>query len=1275
MRYRVTFRGAWTSESLAAGVSVPSRADFGTMVGAAHDSSVTFWQESSLAGAGVKAVAETGSTSQWASEVSTAIAASTARASISVSNGFGATASGSAFFDVSDGFPLVSLIARLAPSPDWFVGVSGLSLQQAGEWVLHKEVPLYPFDAGTEEGTGFAQNNPATDPPNPITSLSGTAPFSDQPIATLVFDRWTPVLSAADASATEGHSVQFRVTLDRRGSTDPVTVDYSTSGGTATEDADYTAAAGTLTFSSGQTTQTVSVETAVDTEIEDDEEYFTLTLRNPTDARLLDEEATGAIVDANNHPPRFAVTSTFPEVRENLPAGADFGDPVVASDREGGPLVYTLSGDDAHLFSIDRSTGQLSTAAVFDYEEHSTYPLTVTVEDPGGATAMIDVYVLVVDVDEAGTVTLTPLDAGAGQEVTAELSDPDRGATGVEWYWQRSPDRLAWTTIAGAATASYTLAAEDYQQYVRAVATYNDGQGVDKLARATLPKERPNQPPLYLSRSYTIPAPASSAGTFLLENTAPDTRLDYGGFFTDLEGQDFVCSVQFTSKSSAAPDFADMFRMDGATCEVFTRMSLDFDPIAILHQISNFHWYTKLTATDSEGAARSITWVVNVANQAEPGYLLVTSGRAVAGTEIKATLVDPDYRPASGQRAGVQWKWQKLDGTEWVTLPNGESSSFTPTTDLVGSKIRVDVRYTDASSGHTTFYDKRAVVSYNEVFGMAMAMANRAPAFGSDPINRSFAEHTIDGEKIGDPVVATDADNDTLLYTLGGADADLFSIVAHTGQLRTKAHNMIEFDGRPLPQVLFDFERRSSYSVTVTATDQAGASDTATVPISVTNADDEGTVTLSGDLTAVGGKLTGALTDPDGGVTGTTWVWQRTRTPDDSGGANISGADSSGYTLVTDDVGYFVRAVASYTDDEGSGKSAQAAWPLQVTATANRAAMFGEDSVTRSVAENSPPGTPVGDPVTADDPDGDSLRYSLRSESVNYFEIDAETGQLGVADDAVLDYERKTRHTVTVLVSDLKNDAAGFDDATDDTISVVIELIDDPIDSPSTAPPQPPQPRPTPRPGPPSPTPSPGPGPAGPSGPAEPEEPQPVYRDIEQAGVHRSAVESLHRLGLLARTECGRDRFCPGEALSRWGMAVWLVRLLDGTDARPSGQVRFTDVDPDIWWAPYVERLAELEVTLGCGDGTTFCPQDPVTRAQMASFLTRALELPTPQQAAGFTDVEPDTTHAANIDALYASRITQGCRTDPELRYCPSRHTTRAQMASFIHRAHQRLQT
>ena len=72
-------------------------------------------------------------------------------------------------------------------------------------------------------------------------------------------------------------------------------------------------------------------------------------------------------------------------------------------------------------------------------------------------------------------------------------------------------------------------------------------------------------------------------------------------------------------------------------------------------------------------------------------------------------------------------------------------------------------------------------------------------------------------------------------------------------------------------------------------------------------------------------------------------------------------------------------------------------------------------------------------------------------------------------------------------------------------------------------------------------------------------------------------------------------------------MAVWLVRVLDGTDPVLS-DTRFADVDSDEWWAPYVERLAELGVTAGCATGPArYCPHDSVTRAQMATFLTRAV--------------------------------------------------------------------
>ncbi len=76
----------------------------------------------------------------------------------------------------------------IAPSPDWFVGVSGLPLlNSSGRWLRSHTVNLYPWDAGTEEGTGFSRNNSATDPQGVITSIQGTGKFSTEPIATLSF--------------------------------------------------------------------------------------------------------------------------------------------------------------------------------------------------------------------------------------------------------------------------------------------------------------------------------------------------------------------------------------------------------------------------------------------------------------------------------------------------------------------------------------------------------------------------------------------------------------------------------------------------------------------------------------------------------------------------------------------------------------------------------------------------------------------------------------------------------------------------------------------------------------------------------------------------------------------------------------------------------------------------------------------------------------------------------------------------------------------------------
>ncbi|MYG99284.1 MAG: S-layer homology domain-containing protein, partial [Acidimicrobiaceae bacterium] len=109
------------------------------------------------------------------------------------------------------------------------------------------------------------------------------------------------------------------------------------------------------------------------------------------------------------------------------------------------------------------------------------------------------------------------------------------------------------------------------------------------------------------------------------------------------------------------------------------------------------------------------------------------------------------------------------------------------------------------------------------------------------------------------------------------------------------------------------------------------------------------------------------------------------------------------------------------------------------------------------------------------------------------------------------------------------------------------------------------------------------------------------YFSDDDGSVHEPALDALAARGVLAGTECGEGLICPGAPLKRWEMAVWLVRVLDGTDPGPADASRFEDVNAELWWAPFVERLSELEVTGGCStEPARFCPGRAVTRAQMA---------------------------------------------------------------------------
>ena len=182
--YTVTFEGNWNTDSTPGGVV--SSAHFTTLIGAVHNSDVTFWAAGEMATAGVERVAELGVTDTFETEISNA-EEGTVKSLVKKS---GISATGTRTFEVefSRTHSLLTLLSMIGPSPDWFVGVSGLSLLDGSDaWLPSHTVDLFPYDAGTENGEEFSLSNPSTVPQGTITSLRGQGKFSDARMARLSF--------------------------------------------------------------------------------------------------------------------------------------------------------------------------------------------------------------------------------------------------------------------------------------------------------------------------------------------------------------------------------------------------------------------------------------------------------------------------------------------------------------------------------------------------------------------------------------------------------------------------------------------------------------------------------------------------------------------------------------------------------------------------------------------------------------------------------------------------------------------------------------------------------------------------------------------------------------------------------------------------------------------------------------------------------------------------------------------------------------------------------
>ena len=649
-------------------------------------------------------------------------------------------------------------------------------------------------------------------------------------------------------------------------------------------------------------------------------------------------------------------------------------------DKDTGVLTFAIGDDDGPPdFEMPRGT------AISDTNTN-TYKVVIAASDGTGDTAQTAYHAVTVEVenlDEAATTTieLSSLQPRASVEIevayvdgvgnpfldstgaaNAAIVDPDGSeadttattipADDVEWQWSRSTSRTGtFTDIEDAESASYTPDSGDVNRYLRLTATYEDGQGEGKTLTAT------SAYTVLASRSAnSAPAFQDDFDTTTDGNQDPAAMLDDGATAGDNVGDPITASDAQNDRltysfdtTSPTPD-ADVFQIDRAT-----------------------------------------------------GQVTVGLGKTVS--------------PAGD-----------TDEPDSVT----KQATFT-----------VTVKATDSHN-----------VSDTATLTITMEEEDEAPVFTAGKASHEHEENT-DATTAVYTFAAYDPEAATVTYELGGADMSKFTLTG--GALTFNASPNFEAPGSA--------DSNNVYRLTVKASDAStpAKSTTINVTVEVTNVDEAGMVSLSASAPRIGVEIrANTPVDPDGGVTAVTWQWQIADAADGPF-ADIKGATMAGYTPVAADDGKFIQAEASYTDNEGSGKTATgtpAAPNVAVAKVRNLAPEFAEADdddddtpgiqITRAVAENSAEDTAVTDP-DADDPaaaapvvatdtadadgtDDNSIFYSLSGADATSFKIDSGTGQISVGANTKLDHETKDTYTVTLTARDPEGLSS--------SVTVTIEVTD-----------------------------------------------------------------------------------------------------------------------------------------------------------------------------------------------------------------------------------------
>ena len=172
-----------------------------------------------------------------------------------------------------------------------------------------------------------------------------------------------------------------------------------------------------------------------------------------------------------------------------------------------------------------------------------------------------------------------------------------------------------------------------------------------------------------------------------------------------------------------------------------------------------------------------------------------------------------------------------------------------------------------------------------------------------------------------------------------------------------------------------------------------------------------------------------------------------------------------------------------------------------------------------------------------------------------------------------------------------------------------------------------------------------------------------VFTD-DNGSVHEADINELSLRGITKGCNPPtNDRYCPSQELTRGEIAAFLRRFLSLPLAE---QDYFTD-DTDSIFHDDINTLTEAGIGFGCSE-TDYCPNAPLLREEMAELLTRTFGYATPPDVNSFTD-DDASPFVDSIEAIAAVGVTLGCNPPDNDQFCPERTLIRAEMASFMIRA------